>query len=81
MKKTLHFHEYLAIRHLGEIARGVEDTTSDRVRALAPAYENYAFADTVVTVTVETLPDFEQYMSDTFPRALEQLRAICERPA
>jgi len=78
-------HEFISIRHLGEIAKGVEDTTSEKVRSWAPAYENYAFADsadgTVVTVTIETLPDYEKYMADTFPKALESLREICERPA
>lgn len=78
-------HEYISIRHLGEIAKGVEDTKSDKVRAWAPAYENYTFADTgggtTVTVTVEALAGFEQFMQDTFPGALERLRLICERPA
>jgi len=36
-------HEFISIRHLGEIVAGVEDTRSDKVRAWAPAYENFAF--------------------------------------
>jgi hypothetical protein len=74
--------EYVSIRHLGEIRDGVEDTTSDRVRAWAPAYENYSFGETAdmttVTVTLDTMPDFEQYMNDTFPKALGVLKALCE---
>jgi hypothetical protein len=74
--------EYVSIRHLGEIRDGVEDTTSDRVRAWAPAYENYSFAETAdmttVTVTLDTMPDFEQYMNDTYPKALGVLKALCE---
>lgn len=76
-------YEYISIRHMGEIAKGVEDTNSEKVRAWAPAYENYAFVDegggTAVTVTLDTLPDFEQYMRDTYPKALEQLKRICEQ--
>lgn len=77
--------EYLSIRHLGEIVNGVEDTTSEKIRAWAPAYENYTFADedggTKLTVHLDTVPDFEQYMNDTFPKALEILKDLCEGEA
>jgi len=75
-------HEFVSIRHLGEIAKGVEDLDSERVRAWAPAHENYAFADTpggtTLRVSVEVTPEFEQYLRDTYPRALQRLKAICE---
>lgn len=79
-------HEYLSIRHLGAIARdGTEDTTSEQVRAWAPSYENYAFEDvpggTRVRVSVDTLPGYEQFMNDTFPRALARLKELCEQGA
>ena len=38
-------HEFVSIRHLGVIEKGVEDTSSAKVRAWAPAYENYRFSD------------------------------------
>ena len=75
-------NEYLSIRHLGTVEKGVEDTTSEAVRAWAPAYENYRFTDEPggcrVTVTLDTLPDYEQYMLDTFPKALARLKELCE---
>lgn len=75
-------HERVSIRHLGEIAGGVEDFTSERVRAWAPAYENFNFMDadggTELRVTVDVTPEFEKYMQDTYPRALQRLRALCE---
>jgi hypothetical protein len=75
-------HEYVSIRHLGEIAHGVEDFTSERVRSWAPAYENYSFAEvpggTELCVTVEVTPEFETWMRDTYPRALAHLKALCE---
>ena len=78
-------HEFVSIRHLGVIAKGVEDTTSEQVRAWAPAYENYRFSDLPdgcrLTVTVDTVPEYEQYMRDTFPKALGLLKELCERPA
>ena len=77
--------EYISIRHLGEIAAGVEDTTSEKVRRWAPAYENYAFVDipggTEVRVSVDVTPEFEKYMLDTYPKALLRLKALCEGEA
>lgn len=76
-------YERLSIRHVGEILNGVEDTTSERVRSWAPAYEIYAFAEsdgvTDVQVTIDTLPDYEQFMLDTYPKALDVLKTLCER--
>ena len=74
--------EFVSIRHLGEIKDGVEDTTSEKVRAWAPAYENYTFtaagSGTRVQVDVDTLPHYEQFMQDTFPKALARLKELCE---
>jgi hypothetical protein len=75
----------VSIRHLGVIENGVEDTTSEKVRAWAPAYENYSFADTPagcrVTVTLDTVPEYEAHMLEVFPKALALLKQICERRA
>lgn len=76
-------NEYVSVRHLGEISNGVEDTTSDKVRAWAPAYENYAFSDApggcTVTVTLDTVPEYEEFMLSTYPKALALLKDVCER--
>ena len=79
-------HEFVSIRHLGVIEKGVEDTSSEKVRAWAPAYENYRFSDLPdgcrLTVAVDTVAEYEQYMRDTFPKALALLKALAEkRPA
>ncbi len=75
--------EFVSIRHLGMIENGVEDTTSERVRAWAPAHETYRLADEAgacrLTVTVDTAPDWEAYMLETFPKALARLKSLCER--
>jgi hypothetical protein len=76
-------HEFVSIRHLGVVENGVEDTTSEKARAWAPAYENYLFEDLPdgcrVTVTLDTAAGYEQYMRDTYPRALALLKQRCER--
>ncbi|MFY9479008.1 MAG: SRPBCC domain-containing protein [Aquabacterium sp.] len=76
-------HTYVSIQHIGMIDKGVEDTTSDKVKAMTPAFENYRFTDTpqgtLLTVTMDTIPDYEQYMHDTYPKALALLKELCER--
>lgn len=75
--------EYVSIRHIGMIENGIEDTTSEKVRAWAPAYENYRFVDAPggcrVVVTMDAAPEWEQYLLDTWPKALARLKALCER--
>ncbi|HET7793041.1 MAG TPA: SRPBCC domain-containing protein [Rhizobacter sp.] len=76
-------NEYVSIRHLGMFEKGVEDTTSEKVRAWAPAYENYRFADIPggcqLSVALDTAPEWEQYMQETWPKALAVLKGLCER--
>ena len=75
--------EFISIKHLGEVSAGVEDTTSAKVLAWAPAYENYSFVETSdgteVKVSLDTLPEHEAYMNETFPKALAALKHLCER--
>ena len=58
------------------------DTTSKAVQSWATAHENFVFAETVdgtvVTVELDTLPGYEQYMLETYPKALRSLKALCE---
>ena len=75
-------HEFISIRHLGMIANGVEDTTSESVRAWAPAYENYSFigvpGGTELVVELDVFDEWEPYMSDAWPRALALLKQLSE---
>ena len=75
-------HEFISIRHLGYIIKGVEDTESDAIRAWAPAFENYTFGTvpegTRITVDQDVTEEFEQYMSDAWPKALGLLKQLCE---
>lgn len=76
-------HEYVSIRYLGEISKGVEDTTSEKVRAWAPAYENYTFLQipegTKVQVDLDVRPEDEEHMRETYPKGLQKLKEICEK--
>jgi uncharacterized protein YndB with AHSA1/START domain len=75
-------HEFISIRHLGFVADGKDDTTSEAVTSWAPAHENYRFetvdGGTKLTVTQDMQEDYVAMMEDKWPRALEVLRALCE---
>jgi uncharacterized protein YndB with AHSA1/START domain len=74
--------EFISIRHLGFIVKGVEDTESDAVRAWAPAYENYSFSSvpegTKLVVDQDVTGEYEQCMQDTWPKAFKLLKELCE---
>jgi hypothetical protein len=75
---------FLSILHLGIVKGGVEDTTSEAVKGWAGAHENYTFSEkgsgTELTIELDVTPDFEDYMNETWPKALARLREICEEP-
>jgi len=77
--------EVVSIRHLGVVKDGVDDTTSPEATTWAPSYETYTFSEadggTEVTATLDVPPDFEEYMSTTWPQALARLKEICEAQA
>lgn len=75
-------NEFISIRHLGFISNGVEDTTSEAVRAWAPAHENYTFTGvpegTQLLVDLEVPGDWEGYMNEAWPKALALLKRLSE---
>jgi Activator of Hsp90 ATPase homolog 1-like protein len=74
--------EFISIRHLGFINNGVEDTESEAIRAWAPAYENYTFIKTAdgtkLVIDQDITEEFEQYISEAWPKALQRLKELCE---
>lgn len=74
--------EFTSIRHLGTIVDGIEDTTSESVRAWAPAYENYTFTATPdgtrLVVDQDVTEAFEPYVAQAWPKALQRLKVLCE---
>ena len=75
-------HEYLGIEHLGMVSNGVEDTQSDAVKDWAGARENYSFREssgaTTLRVDMQTAPSYEAMFNDSWPKALQKLKVICE---
>jgi len=76
-------NEFVSIQILGFIADGIEDTESEEVKAWAPSYENYYFKSTnddstELRVTVEVPPEYVEMMTQSWLKALEILKAMCE---
>lgn len=75
-------YEYMSIRHIGYIVKGVEDTESDEVKSWSPAFENYTLKDvdggTHLTVETDTFNDFVEYFNETWPKALEVVKRTAE---
>jgi hypothetical protein len=70
--------EYMAFKHLGEIKDGVEQPES----SWAGSMETYSLDDrggvTSLTVELDTVAEFEEFFSETFPKALEKVKGIAE---
>ncbi|MBP7572291.1 MAG: SRPBCC domain-containing protein [Acidobacteria bacterium] len=75
-------HEFVSIKHVGVIKDGVVDTGSSEVQAWAPAFENYTLSDaggsTKVDVELDSVAEWNDFMSETWPKALSKLKALAE---
>jgi hypothetical protein len=76
-------NRFVSIRHYGILKNNEEITTGPEVEKWANGYENYSFEEsngiTTVTVDIDVTKDFLDYMNQTFPKALEKLKEICEK--
>lgn len=79
-------YEFVSIEYMGEIANGVEDTTSERVRSWAGAHENYTFVETNGTTEVQVdielgddLGAMKEMFEGMWPKALAKLKEIAEK--
>ena len=74
--------EFISIRHLGEIAGGVEKRGAD-ASEWAGVFENYSFrridGGTELVVDQDVPEEYAQSMGEVWPRALRRLKAICEK--
>lgn len=75
-------HEFISIKHIGEVKNGKDDLDSESVRRWAPAFENYSLKDvaggTEVTIDLDVTEDFEAQMKEQWPLALDKLKELSE---
>ena len=76
-------NRFISIRHYGLVQGNAEITDGPEVEKWANGFENYTFEEsnefTKVTVDLDTAEDFVDFMNETYPKALEKLKEICEK--
>lgn len=74
--------KFISIRHYGFLDGDVEITTGEQVEQWAGGLENYSFREnsgvTTVTVELDTVEEYMDYFTTTYPTALEKLKEISE---
>ena len=75
-------NRFISIEHLGIVENGREVLCGPDVDVWAGARENYSFTEkdgsTLLSVDTDTTDKFKQYFLDTWPKALQKLKSICE---
>jgi uncharacterized protein YndB with AHSA1/START domain len=76
-------YEFISIKHIGMIMHGVEDTTSDEIKKMGDAYENYTFSEengvTTVKVDLDVMDDWADMFNEMWPKGLEKLKEMAEK--
>ncbi len=77
------FNRFVSIQHYGILKADQEITEGPEVEKWANGFENYTFEEgngnTMVTVDLDTTEDFIDYMNETYPKALNKLKEVCEK--
>lgn len=80
-------NEFMSIKHLGVVHKGVEDTESEKAREWAGGLENYTLktvngqTELVVDMTTENeIPqEYKDFFLDTWPKALDKVKELAEK--
>ena len=85
-------NQFVSIQHYGLLKADQEITEGPEVEKWANGFENYTFEEnnarpddpvgretTTVTVDLDTTADFIDYMNQSYPKALDKLKDICEK--
>ncbi len=74
---------FVSIQHYGLVKADQEITEGPEVEKWANGFENYTFEEnngtSTVTVDLDTTEDFLDYMNQTYPKALDKLKELCEK--
>jgi hypothetical protein len=75
-------NRFVSIQHYGLVKGDKEITEGPDVEKWANGFENYTFEEkngtTTVTVDLDTTEEFLDYMNESYPKALEKLKEVCE---
>ncbi len=77
-------NEYMEITHLGDIKNFKEQIGNDEQKSWVGSKEIYSLVEvkgeTTLSVSLQSLEDFVEYFSKTFPPALDKIKEISEHP-
>lgn len=75
-------NQFVSIQHYGLLKADTEITEGPEVEKWANSLENYSFEEnngiTTLIVELDTTEDFIEYMNQTYPKALDKLKELCE---
>ncbi len=73
---------FVSIEHLGIVQNGKEVITGPKVVQWGGAQENYTFSDdngqTILKIDLDVAKEWKSYFDETWPKALNKLRSLCE---
>lgn len=76
-------NEFMSFKHIGSIANGVEDFSSDEVKSWAGAEENYTLktvgGKTELKVNMDITDEYLDYFKESFPKALFKVKELAEK--
>ena len=76
-------NKFVSIQHYGILKSGEEITEGSDVEEWSGGLENYSFEEengmTIVSIEIDTVEGYEDYMNKLYPNALLKLKEICER--
>lgn len=76
-------NKFISIEHLGLVNGEEEITSGKEVESWAGGLENYSFTSanghTVLSVDMDANEDFKAYFLETWPKAINKLKTICEK--
>ncbi len=76
-------NEFVSIEHQGILEGDQEITSGPKVEQWAGGLENYLFTEqdgkTLVSVDMDSNEEYKAYFAETYPKALEILKSVCER--
>lgn len=75
-------NEFMSFRHLGAMKEGKEQPETDETKKWVGAMENYTLSDkdgkTELSVSVDIVEEYVDYMNQTFPKALDSVKTLSE---
>lgn len=73
----------IVFEHLGEVADGKEDTTSEKVKSWAGSLEEYHLSEedgiTKLKASVQTAKEWEEMLNKGFTKGLEEVKRLSEQ--